>query len=66
MEDLNYIDFSNEKIAKLIAAKLYGPSLSATEFAFQLFVEKIVCPEDCSSYTETDMENWIVEFLNKK
>jgi hypothetical protein len=56
---------SNKKIAEIIAKKVYNPSLSDTEFAFQLFVEKMACPKDCKSYSEKDMKKWILKKLKK-
>ena len=56
----------NKKIAGLMAKKLYGPSLDETDFAFQLFVEKVVMPPNVKSYTDKDMKIWILDFLSKK
>lgn len=46
----------NEQIANLMAEKMYGPSTTDTEFAFQLFVEKIVLPIDRDGYTHDEIK----------
>lgn len=39
--------------------------ITETEFAIQLFVERMVCPVNNESYSEKQMKNWILEKLNK-
>lgn len=57
---------SNTQIATLISEKLFGPSLDETEFAFQLFVEKMVCPKNCIGWSKEQMRTWILFKLNGK
>ena len=57
---------TNKKIAELMARKLYNPSENETEYAFQLFVERLLIPYNVSNYTEERMREWIVNCLNGK
>ena len=56
----------NEKIAELISERLYGLTASETDFAFQLFVEKIVLPFSVRSYTNLDMKRYVLLALEKR
>lgn len=56
----------NEMIAELMAEKLYGPTVSETDFAFQLFVERFVIPQGERSYNNLTMKTWILDALNKR
>ena len=53
----------NNEIARIIGEKMYSPNLNTAEFAFQLFVEKIVMPEGIESYTDKQMEEWVLKAL---
>jgi hypothetical protein len=55
----------NKKIAKLVAEKIYGVSQNETDFAVQLLIEKLVIPDNISSYTAAEAENYILNTLNK-
>ena len=54
---------TNEQIADLIANDVYSPSTTATAFAFQLFVERMVCPPNCDAYSDDEMKKWILQKL---
>ncbi|HUS49396.1 MAG TPA: hypothetical protein VMZ91_04485 [Candidatus Paceibacterota bacterium] len=53
----------SKKIARIIGKKMFDPSETDVEFAFQLFVEKIVMPEGIEGYTDKDMEEWVLKAL---
>ena len=56
----------NEKIAELVAKKVYGDNSEKTDFAIQLLIEKLVLAKDIASYTELDMKEAILNVLKKK
>lgn len=56
----------NEKIAELIAERLYNPTASETDFAFQLFIERFVIPQGETSYNNLTMKTWVLDALNKR
>lgn len=52
-----------EKIAKLVAKKLYNSLDKEDDQAIQFLVEHLVLPKDCVRYTETELENYILNAL---
>ena len=54
---------TNERIAKQLARKVYGTQRNTTDEAVQLFVEKVVLPADCESYTEAELYEYILTKL---
>jgi len=56
---------TNKQIAESIAEQVYNPSLTKTEFAFQLFIERMCCPIGCDSYTDDEMKDWVLKKLNE-
>jgi hypothetical protein len=56
---------TNKQIADLIATDVYNPSMTETEFAFQLFVERMVCPPNCDAYSDDEMKTWILQKLEE-
>ncbi len=56
---------TNEQIAELIANEVYNPSMTETAFAFQLFVERMVCPPNCDAYSDDEMKKWILQKLEE-
>ena len=62
----NEMNLRDTDVAKLIAERLYAIPKNKTEFAFQLFIESLVLPENCEAYTDTELENYIYNFMKKK
>ena len=56
---------TNKQIADLIGKEMYNPSLTETEFAFQLFVERMVRPPNCDAYTDIEMKEWVLKKLEE-
>ena len=56
---------TNKQIAELIAKDVYNPCMTETEFAFQLFVEHMVCPPNCDAYSDDEMKKWILQKLEE-
>jgi hypothetical protein len=54
-----------EKIAELISEKLYNPTETDTDFAFQLLIEKLIVPDGVCAYSKEDMKKWIINALSK-
>ena len=58
---------NNKTIAELLANLCYKPKQNYSgEFAAQLFVEKVVLPDEIGSYTEKDIEELILGYLNRR
>jgi hypothetical protein len=55
----------NEKIAELVANKIYNVNENETDFAVQLLVEKLTMSTDIKSYTADDAKRLILEALSK-
>jgi hypothetical protein len=55
----------NERIAELVANKIYNVTENETDFAVQLLVEKLTMPEDVKSYTADDAKKYILEALSQ-
>jgi hypothetical protein len=54
---------TNKEIAEEISKTVYNPSTTKAAFAFQLFVERMVCPPECDGYTDVEMKEWILKKL---
>ena len=60
---------TDKKVAKLMAKQLYYPTSKTnfidenTAFAFQLFIEKLVIPEETDSYDDVELEKYILKFM---
>ena len=53
-----------EEIARIIADRVYFPREDGTfEYAVQLFMEKVVLPDEVESWDAETMEKYILEFL---
>lgn len=61
----NEMNLTDRDVAKLIAAKVYNPNLKKDEFALQLFIESLVLPENCSSYDEEGLTEYIMDFMGR-
>ena len=56
----------DKKIAKLIAEMCYYPSEEGSgEFAVKLFFERLVLRKDQGSYSDTEMEGLIYQYMQK-
>jgi hypothetical protein len=55
-------------MAKQLARLCYRPKRDENDikFAAQVFIEQLVIPKDEDSYTEKQMEDWVLEFLNSR
>ena len=57
---------NNEKVAKLLARKVYASTSTEGDFALQLFVEEICVPKEMTGYTEDQMEDCILLELGRR
>ena len=55
----------NKKIASLVANYVFNTSTTDRDFAVQLFVEKLVLPEGCESYSIGVLKEAILKKLEK-
>lgn len=60
--EMNLIDGD---VAKLIAKKVCSPCTNKDDLAVQLFLEALVLPKDCNSYTDAEFERYILDFMCK-
>jgi len=63
----NEMKLTDKDVAKLIAEDMYyHTSTSKTSFAFQLFIEALVLPKDCNSYSNVELEKYILHFMENQ
>ena len=54
---------TKKEIANLIAEKLYNPTKNKTDYAFQLFIESAVLPDDCNDYDDKKLVKYLMDFM---
>lgn len=54
------------KMSNLLGEFLYGVRKNETELAIQLFIEGIVVPDNCESYSKEEIKKFISEYLESK
>ena len=65
MIPFNSREIKDEEAAELIAKATHNPTKTRSEFALQLFIEELVLPKNCKSYTEDDLKCHLLEFMKK-
>lgn len=54
----------NRQIAEKLARVCFKPKDGTSDlFAFQLFIETLVLPKNCLSYSKEDLEGWILNYM---
>ena len=56
---------TNEKIAELLGKLCYDAHEKETDYAVQLFVERVVLPKSIISYNAEVMQEFILKYLNE-
>lgn len=65
IETNNVMNFTDADVAKSIAKQMANPTFTKKEYAVQLFLEALVLPNDCSSYSDDKLEEYILDFMNR-
>lgn len=57
----------NNEIASLLARETFKSHKEhSVEYAIQLFVEKVVLPDEVDSYSTEEIEKYIIKFLGTR
>jgi hypothetical protein len=59
-------DNTNEELAAAAAKVMYGLGHSERDAPLRYVIERLVIPEDVSAYTEAEMKEWILDWLEER
>ncbi len=59
-------EFTDKKVAKLLASKVYGIQATDEDFAVQIFIETLVLPKNKTYYSENEMIEYITRFIDNR
>lgn len=62
----NEREFTDKKVAKLLASKVYGIQATDEDFAVQIFIETLVLPKNKTYYSENEMIEYITRFIDNR